>query len=58
MTLINILLKSEISKKLDSINDRFNAFVNKYIGDGLGAMLIILALIIVSIIVVRNFAKK
>lgn len=58
MTLINILLKSEISKKLDSINDRFNAFVNKYIGDGLGAMVIILALIIVSIIVVRNFAKK
>jgi len=58
MNLINFLMKSELSKKLDLINEKFNAFVNKYIGDGVGAMVIVLAIIIIAIIAVRGFSKK
>lgn len=50
--------KSEIIRKTNSLNERFNAFVEKYIGDGVGAMIIALVFIVLAIIVVKHFAKK
>jgi len=58
MNIINILMKSELSRKIDLVNEKFNSLVNKYIGDGVGAMVVVLLLVIIAIIIVRNFAKK
>ena len=56
--IVEFLLKSEFEKKLDKINETFNSLVSKYIGDGVGAMLVVLALIIVSVIVIKKVANK
>ena len=53
-----LLLKSELEKKLDKINENFNVWADKYIGDGLTAMLIVLGLIVVSIIIIRKVANR
>lgn len=54
----NILLSSELSKKIDKINQTFSSFVDKYIGDGLGATVIVLVFVILAVLLVGNFAKK
>lgn len=56
--IIDFLLKSEFEKKIDTINENFNAFVNKYIGDGLGAMFVVLILIVLVIVVIRRSANR
>lgn len=56
--IVELLLKSELEKKLDKINENFNVWVDKYIGDGLTAMLIVLGLIVVSIIIIRKVANR
>ena len=56
--IIEFLLKSEFEKKVDKINEGFNSFVNKQIGDGVGAMLIVIILIVVSILIINKVANK
>ena len=56
--IVEFLLKSELEKKLDRINENFNAWVDKYIGDGLTAMLIVLGLIVLAIIVIKKVANR
>ncbi len=50
--------KTEIIKKTSSINDKFNAWVDKYIGDGVFAMVLILIFIVVAIVIITRLAKK
>lgn len=56
--ILNILLSSELSKKIDKINQTFSSFVDKYIGDGLGASVIVLVFVILAVLLVGKFAKK
>lgn len=56
--IIDFLLKSQFEKKLDQINENFNALVNKYIGDGIGAMLIVIILVILVIVIIRRSANR
>lgn len=54
----NIILSSQLSKKIDKINQAFSSFVDKYIGDGLGASVIVLLFVILAVLLVGKFAKK
>ncbi len=56
--IIDFLLKSQFEKKLDKINENFNALVNKYIGDGIGAMLIVIILVVLVIVIIRRSANR
>lgn len=56
--IFNIILSSGLSKKLDKINQTFSSFVDKYIGDGFGASIIVLVFVILAVLLVGKFAKK
>lgn len=53
---INIL--SWFSDKLEKFSIWFRQFVDKYIGSGISAMLIVLVLMFIAIIVIRKFSSK
>jgi len=56
MHLINVL--SWFSDKIEKFGAWFKQFVDKYIGSGISAMLIVLVLIFIGIIVIRKFTSK
>lgn len=56
--IVEFLLKSEFEKKIDKINETFNTWANKYIGDGVTAMFIVIGLIVLSILIIRKVANR
>ena len=56
MNLINVL--GWFSEKVENFWEWFKGIIDKYIGSGVTAMLITLALIIIVIVVVKKFASK
>ena len=56
--LADFLSKYEISRKIDSLNDKFNSLVDKYIGNGIGASIIVLLFVIIAAVIVGKFSKK
>ena len=54
----DFLSKYEISRKIDSLNDKFNSLVDKYIGNGIGASIIVLLFVIIAAVIVGKFSKK
>ena len=56
--IVEFLLKSEFEKKIDKINETFNTWTNKYIGDGVTAMFIVIGLIVLSILIIRKVANR
>ena len=56
--LADFLSKYEISRKIDSLNDKFNSLVDKYIGNGIGSSFIVLLFVIIAAVIVGKFSKK
>ena len=54
--LADFLSKYEISRKIDSLNDKFNSLVDKYIGNGIGASIIVLLFVIIAAVIVGKFS--